>query len=130
MFHTTDQDLLLLVHGELNVWRRIAAQAHLAVCPSCQTRLAKLVGASRLLADAVRGADLPRWSLPAPQEALTAARAASAWRLAALLIIVITMLNITTGIIRSSQRFAGQTVSPQAQPSGGCRPDLHNDKCR
>ncbi|MEO7715834.1 MAG: hypothetical protein ABIY70_06520 [Capsulimonas sp.] len=130
MFHTNDQDILLLAHGELTIWRRIMAQTHFAICPRCQSRFAKLVGVSQLLANAVRDGDLPRWSLPDPREAVRTARIASAWAIMALVLLVATTMTLTKGIIILSQHPAHPIAAPRQPGSIPCRPDLHSDECQ
>lgn len=124
--HSSDQDLLLLAHGELSLGRRVVTQAHVAFCAACQGRLAKLTGASRLLADAIRGRDLPRWSAPGPQEIVTAARWATGWLIGLTVLVALSVL-LTIHAVRVTHSRAPQTLTT---PSGGCRPDLPSDKCR
>ena len=124
--HSPDQDLLLLAHGELAPGRRLLTQAHVAFCAQCQTRLEKLTGASRLLADAIRGHDLPRWSSPGPEGVVAAARMATFWRIGAVMLIALTLLVTIQAV-----RIIRPHNSPrQTAPAGGCRPDLPNDRCR
>jgi anti-sigma factor RsiW len=123
--HCSDQDLLLLAHGELSLGRRIVTQAHVAFCLRCQGRLAKLTGASRLLADAIRGRDLPRWSPPGPQGVVAAARTATFLRIGIAILVALSIL-----LTIQAARVFRPPAPQQPVSSGGCRPGLPNDKCR
>lgn len=105
-------------------------QAHVAVCARCQARLAKLTGASRLLADNIRGTGLPRWSAPTPQEVISAARAALVWWLALTVLAALTLVTAAHVMTVNRRAAAGQHSPLRLQPADGCRPDLPNDKCR
>jgi hypothetical protein len=51
----------MLLHGQLSVGARLAAIAHLAVCPSCRKRKAELDNATKALALEIRGPLMPLW---------------------------------------------------------------------
>jgi len=57
-----DQDVLLLVHGELSGPRRLLTQWHVRRCPGCCERHERLHRVSGLMAGAIRSDDgLPTW---------------------------------------------------------------------
>lgn len=127
--HSQDQDLLLLAHNDLPLGRRLCTQIHVVLCYQCRTRLAKMEGASRLLADTIRGRDLSPWRFPTPNGAVAAARTATAW-LAVFSVLFILTLAAVTQIVTRVGSPAAQNGGSAGSPSGGCRPDLPSDRCR
>ena len=123
MRHITDENLLLLAHGELSAWRGLPLQIHLRRCPPCRARYAALSRTSAHIAASLRGPEAAVWQ-PAP---LTLNfRFVLAWFAALLLL----------GLIGGAGYFA--LVSTQgrvapignAKPADGCAPGLPSDRCR
>ncbi len=56
-----EKDLLLLAHGALSPVRRLLTETHIRRCPRCRERQERFGTASRLLAETIRGHDLPVW---------------------------------------------------------------------
>ena len=118
--HVPDQDLLLLTHQALSPWRRSVTQAHLKRCAQCQSRYALFIGTNQALATAIREpSDLP-WKPPArPRQTF--------WHwpvLAVLTVVLIVLLGFWT------INHHPHSTHPVSTSSGGCRPDLPNDRCR
>jgi hypothetical protein len=58
------QDILLLIHGELGFVDRIRVQAHLSRCADCRKKRDSLAAASRAIGAAVRPPESAPWSPP------------------------------------------------------------------
>lgn len=128
--HSQDQDLLMLAHEALPLARKLATQVHVVLCPRCRARLTKMEGASRLLADTIRGADQRRWHLPTPRGAVAAARTATAWLAVVAVLLALTLIVTTQAVRTAARHHARSNTIPAPTTSGGCRPDLPSDKCR
>ena len=128
-FHSQDRDLLMLAHEQLPPLPRLATQVHVVLCPRCRTRLTRMEGASRLLADTIRGRDMHRWRLPTPRGALAAARVTTA-RLAALVVLLVLATVIAAHTVSMGHHHLVDLDTRPTAAAGGCRPDLPSDKCR
>ena len=124
--HSRDQDLLLLAHRALPVGHKLWVQVHVTLCARCAARLTQFEAASSKTAAALRGSDLPRWTRPYAQGALTAARIAAVWLAALVVLLVLSAVVIS----REVHLFRGNRQQLPTTSDGGCRPDLPSDKCR
>ncbi len=104
-----DQDLLLLAHGALPLLTRLRVQAHLLRCSVCRARLSHLLRASAFLAAAVRGPDLPPWSL---SRAVARARPRPAlWRAAVAGVLLAVLLCTAALVVTHSQDAAARAAA-------------------
>jgi hypothetical protein len=122
-----DTDLLLLAHGEGDLWRRLGTLIHLWRCASCRQRYRDFTAVSALLAKATQ----PVVGTSAPFRGM-----AFGMRPA----IAIAVLLLATLLFAASllaAHYGNGGVSCQRLPPGGatkskmpCAPDLPNDHCR
>ena len=121
------QDILLLVHGEIGFAQRIRVVAHLSVCPACREERAKLDMVSRVIGSAIRLPDMPTW-MPARQP--RSRRIASTRGIIILLIVAGVMSVLTGTTIATIHNRAGNHNGTVAHTNTGCVPNLPNDRCR
>lgn len=119
----------MLVHDQLPPLQKLTAQLHVTFCATCRTRLIKMEGASRLLADTIRGQDLRQWRLPSPQGAVAAARIATAWFSAVIVLLILILSGVTYAVYVTPHPTSSLSTPHQTTSNGGCRPDLPSDKC-
>lgn len=113
-----EQDLLLLAHDALSPWPTLRTRWHLTRCPDCRHRLAQMETASLGLAGVIRGPGLPRWSPPTA---------------CAPILPVLWVLLVTTAlllIVLGTMAVRSHSHAVRTIPTGNCRPDLPNDRCR
>lgn len=131
MCDTREQDLLLLAHGELPLLRRLAVRAHVARCPACRERYARLALVSALLAGGVRGLESPPWSPALNKIGSGIGQPVRAARVA-LLILALCAVVLTIYVVSGRRTPLSRTPATGAQAikAPGCAPDLPSDKCR
>ena len=123
--HPSDENILLLTHGELSAWRSLWAQWHLRRCPQCQARYAAFAQASAAVAAELRGPDAAPWHPAAPAVSLRSGIVA----LAAAVTLLIALCGLFYFAIHSNQ--APTTPTSQTQPAAdGCAPNRPDDRCR
>ena len=93
-----EKDVLLLAHGGLSPLRRLLTEAHIRRCPRCRERQERFSAASRLLAETIRGHDLPRWR-PVPTS-VVAGPVAGRTRLALALSLLLAVVSIAAMLWR------------------------------
>jgi len=146
-----DEDLLLLLHGQLGLLRRTAALRHVGRCPTCGRRLQQMLLASRIAAEAFGdpGAALSWLPSPAGAEAAAATVGAAAggaavgvlggtasWLVpglvAAILAVLLLFGVLVTRTLHSRGLIGGTPGAGQRAPvdEEPCRPGLPNDHCR
>ena len=122
--HPSDENILLLAHGELAAWRGQLLQIHLRRCLRCRARYADFARTSTALAAALRGPDAAPWHPAASARNIRLVLAS----LAAFLLLVTALGGAFYLIARSHQPPAASTHP--ARPSDGCAPNLPTDRCR
>ena len=125
MRHPTDENILLLAHGELSAWRVLPLQIHLRRCLRCQARYADFARTSTALAAALRDPNAPPWQPAAPARNLRLLLAAFA-----ALILLTGALGGAFYLLARSNNQRPSTPTHQARPSEGCAPGLPGDRCR
>lgn len=119
-----DQNLVLLAHGALPLWPRLWMLIHLRRCAQCRDRITHLNAASGLLSLAIRGSDLPPWSL-AQAVSRAAAPPLPRW------LVALVLAALVSGLCVTAYRVLTPAPRPAASSAaGGCRPDLPNSRCR
>ena len=130
-----DQNLLLLIHGELPLLQQSLTKMHLRRCPRCRERQEQLCAVSHLLAGALRERD----PAPVPMAATRlSVQSPSLWLrrpLLVSLVLLMAVLSLMAFVGAVGSRLAGGGAMPGIQqpnkaPGDGCRPDLPNDRCR
>jgi len=125
--HSQGKTLLMLAHDQLPLGEKLATQVHVTLCARCRVRLTRMEGASRLLADTIRGSDLRRWRLPSSGGAVAAARLATI-NLAVFAVVFVLTLAIATKVARKAIDTRAQRSAPHTDPSAksddGCSPSL------
>jgi len=131
--HTQGKTLLMLAHDQLPLGEKLATQIHVTLCARCRVRLTKMEGASRLLADTIRGSEMRRWRLPTAGGAVAAARLATI-NLAVFAVVFVLTLAIVSKVVRMTIDTRAQRSAPHTAPATrsdeGCSPSLPSDKCR
>ena len=123
--HPRDENILLLAHGALPLWRSLWTQWHLRRCLQCQARYAALAQTSAALAAALRGPDAALWQPAAPAVSLRFA-AISLAGLITLLCLFCGLFYFTLYVKQSPETPTGKT----RPASEGCAPNLPDDRCR
>ncbi len=127
---TREQELLLLAHGELPLLRRFAVRQHVARCPACRERYARLSLVSALLAGGVRGPESPLWSPALNRAGAGMGQPVRAARIA-LLILALCAGVLTIYVVSGRRAPLSRTPATGAQgiKFSGCAPDLLSNKC-
>ena len=100
-----DQDILMLVHGEIESRRALLVRAHLALCPACRERRRRLEGVTRSLAAVLANPRLGMRRL-APSRAL--------WASVGLLVALFAVLGL---LVSSEIAVAGGAAAVPAPPA-------------
>jgi anti-sigma factor RsiW len=127
-----EQDLLMLAHGELSLWRRLPLLAHLRRCASCRQRRERLADVSVMVAGAIRSAERPPWAPP------TDGRSSNrlVGRPPGLRLVILALTLAAFGalayalIARVHRTDMARPGTPPSSSAGGCLPNLPNDRCR
>ena len=126
-----DQDLLFHVHGELPLLSRMVLDRHLSRCSACRERHAQLMAASRQIASAIRGPQMPPWRAPGKSAAAVKRRAMTLGLVAVLMIA--SAIAVAVAVHRVSNvtdKCQTPQVNVQTAPSTPCRPGLPSDRCQ
>ena len=134
-----DQDLLLLVHGELSLLQRGRTLLHLRRCPRCRERQEQLSTVSHLLAGVIRDRDpatapatMARPSMARPGAPVPPAVVRRQLAFSLVIVLAVLVVMAFVGAVRSLVTGDGvvPTMERMKAPDDGCRPDLPNDRCR
>lgn len=130
-----DQDILLMVHGELPVLRKYVVASHINRCPRCQEKRSEFSRVSKQIASAIRSSNraLPKWQL-----VKTAALASSRHMkyFVTLLALTLTVALVTGGVIQAVNTARSQTLYHPIYSTNHpvithpCSPGIPCDKCR
>ena len=120
-----EQDLLLLLHGELPPLRRRLLLAHLSRCSRCRQHKEKLSDVCSLIAGAIRAPDMPPWLPERNRGTLPYLRS---YTLFVVLLVLVAGLLVYT---KSAHSKASHPVTSRSQQLSetGCAPNLPNDHC-
>ena len=115
-----DEDLLLFVHRVLSPRATRRMERHLKHCPACRSRYHVFLKTTGVLATAIRGNELPRWSLPAPFAASQLTRI--------LVPFAIVSVIVTAGLVTLNEpvrSFFAQMTSPVYCPPATAPVEFH-----
>jgi len=121
-----DADLLLLAHGEGDLWRRLGTCTHLWRCASCRQRFRDFTAVSALLARATQ----PVVGVPVPFRGMAFGMRPAI----AMAVLFLVTLLLAASLLAAHYGSGG--VSCERAPGGHgkvkmpCAPDLPNDHCR
>jgi anti-sigma factor RsiW len=124
-----DQDILLLVHGELPLLRRLILQAHLSQCRVCKRRMDEFTAASHHIAAAVRDPRMQAWTIGTAPSVMAAARQlalAKALLITGAIVIAAGLAIVRFAALSNPPRKPAYTTPHQAVP---CVPGLNSDRC-
>jgi len=122
--HPSDENILLLTHGELSAWPALWTQGHLRRCPQCQARYAAFARTSAVLAAELRDPKGTPWQPAAPLISL---------RFVMVSLTAFLLLGALGGWFYFAVHSRPTPPAPrkQARPaSDGCAPNLPDDRCR
>ncbi len=127
-----EQNILLMLHGELNFRDTMRLKSHLSKCAACRKKQNSMLAVSSATAAAIRGTDLPKWTFK------TIGRPS---RLASIRLSTLLMVIIGSGALIAAGYYG--VARANSKPSNVipvsaainkcptcCVPDLKNDHCK
>ncbi len=112
-----DQDLLLIAHGQLSLFKSFLVRLHLRGCSACRKRLAEMSYTSALMSSVVR--DEPAIALPqhVMKRTTELVKRRALWSLLSILLFLVLGASVVVSAVRSAKSAQTSVVDPNCQTS-------------